>query len=370
MKTVTIKTNSLVYDVLIGTNIFPKLPSYIRRRSKIKNAFVVIDEKVYHLYSKEIVSVLSESFEKVDYCFFSASEKNKSINQLDKILQALSVKNYGRDTILISIGGGITGDIAGFAASIYQRGIPLIHIPTTLLAAVDSSIGGKTGVNFLKKKNTIGSFYQPLMVLIDTSFFKTLPKEEIICGLGEVIKYGLLKDSNFYRLIEKNISKFFENDSKFIEDIVTKSVRIKAQVVEQDEKESSLRKILNLGHTFAHAYESSLNFSIKHGEAVIAGIRAALFLSFIKGFIDELKLQSLISLPMKINLTKDKFKVQNVNNRSRIEKIYTMMAADKKNKDGRVKFVLPAGIGGMYLDIEADKTEVVAALEMTEKTFI
>ena len=179
---------------------------------------------------------------------------------------------------MISIGGGITGDISGLAASLFKRGLKFINIPTTLLSQVDSSIGGKTGVNTKQGKNLIGTFYQPNLVISDIQFLKTLPKREIICGYGEILKHSLIANKNFYNFLNKNSSKIFNLSSPFIEKAILESCKIKKSVVQKDEKENGLRKILNFGHTFAHAYEASLGYSKKlnHGEAVILGMRSAL----------------------------------------------------------------------------------------------
>ena len=183
---------------------------------------------------------------------------------------------------MISVGGGITGDVSGFASSIYKRGINFVNIPTTLLAQVDSSIGGKTGINTSFGKNLIGSFYQPKLVISDIDFLKTLPKREIVCGYAEIFKHSLIFEKKFFSFLDKNANKILNLKSPFIEKSIVKSCEIKKKIVELDEKEKSLRKILNFGHTFAHAYESTLNYSkrLNHGEAVLLGIHSAINFSF------------------------------------------------------------------------------------------
>ena len=183
---------------------------------------------------------------------------------------------------MISVGGGITGDVSGFASSIYKRGINFVNIPTTLLAQVDSSIGGKTGINTSFGKNLIGSFYQPKLVISDIDFLKTLPKREIVCGYAEIFKHSLIFERKFFSFLDKNAKEILNLKSPFIEKSIVKSCEIKKKIVELDEKEKSLRKILNFGHTFAHAYESTLNYSkrLNHGEAVFLGIYSAINFSF------------------------------------------------------------------------------------------
>ena len=202
---------------------------------------------------------------------FNANEKNKNFKSINLILNKLFKFNFNRNDCIISLGGGITGDISGFAASIYKRGIKFINIPTTLLAQIDSSIGGKTGVNNKYGKNLIGSFMQPDIVLSDISFLKSLPKRELICGYGEIIKHAIISNKNIFNYLDKNINNILKLKSPFIEKTIADSCRVKKNVVEKDEKEKNLRKILNLGHTFAHAYEATSNYSKKlnHGEAVI-----------------------------------------------------------------------------------------------------
>ena len=223
---------------------------------------------------------------KVSTYTFSANEKNKSLAQTEKIYKFLTDNAFDRNSIIVALGGGITGDIAGYVASTYMRGIRFIQIPTTLLSMVDSSVGGKTGVNFNHKKNMIGTFYQPDFVAIYPEFLSTLPKRELHSGAGEIFKYAFLADIKNYNLLKNNLSKLFSNKLFDIENTIQSCLKIKANVVENDEKEiTGLRKILNLGHTFAHAFEVESNYKLKHGEAVIGGIFCALFLSEILGYI-------------------------------------------------------------------------------------
>ena len=255
----------------------------------------------------------------------------------------------------------MTGDLVGFAASTFMRGVSLIHIPTTLLADVDSSIGGKTGINFNHKKNMIGTFYQPKLVIIDTEFLINLPKAEITSGIGEVIKYAYMSDRNFFNYLKENLDRIFKYDSEVLNEIIFKSASIKASVVSQDEKESGLRKILNLGHTFAHGFESELKFKIKHGEAVIAGIISSLFLSEKLRLITENELNAYLELAAKIKLPK---KLQEIDK----ENVFQIMKSDKKNRNGVIKFVLVSGIGKILLDVEAEKKDVFYAIDRMQKT--
>jgi len=269
-----VKTNSKNYPIIIGKNIIGKLPKFLSENNlNFFKCLIIVDSNI----PKKLVKNLSSSLlnKRITIHYFKANEKNKSQKSVDKILSILLKKNFNRNDCLISIGGGITGDVSGFAASIFKRGLTFVNVPTTLLSQVDSSIGGKTGVNTSYGKNLIGSFYQPDLVISDINFLKSLPRREIICGYGEILKHSLIADKKFFSFLDKNRSKILNLENTHIIKAIYKSCLIKKKIVESDEKESSLRKILNFGHTFAHAYEATLNYSKKlnHGEAVILGIR-------------------------------------------------------------------------------------------------
>jgi 3-dehydroquinate synthase/shikimate kinase/3-dehydroquinate synthase len=269
---------------------------------------------------------------------------NKNFSSVNKILNILLNKNFSREDCVISVGGGITGDITGFAASLFKRGLKFINIPTTLLSQVDSSVGGKTGVNTKYGKNLLGSFYQPNLVISDVQFLKTLPKRELICGYGEILKHSLIANKKFYNFLDKNSDKILKLSSPFIEKAIYESCKIKKDVVEKDEKEKGLRKILNFGHTFAHAYEASLGYSKKlnHGEAVILGMQSALSFSLKYNLIQKndyysiLKHISKVKLPSKI---RSFFKIKDSN------KILSFMTKDKKNNSNKINLILLKKIG-------------------------
>lgn len=356
MKKIKVDVNPEPYDILIGTGILGDLRKEIGKRNLFKNILTVVDRNVYKIYSREIDSLFDEQSGKHKILLLKTGEKLKSFESLDKIYSALIKYKFGRDSLIIAIGGGIIGDVAGYAAATYMRGIQYIQVPTTLLANVDSSVGGKTAVNFGETKNVIGAFYQPRLVLIDTEFLKSLPEEELICGIGEVVKYCFLTGESFYKYFVKNLNKLLSSDQDVLLKIISESVQFKAGVVETDEKENGLRKILNLGHTFAHAFEVEQQHKIKHGQAVILGIICALYLSNLIGIISENKLEEYLELvkPFKkfIKLSKPD-----------IQELVDIMGRDKKNKDGKIKFVLPKNIGEMILDVEADKTVVFASIK-------
>ncbi len=258
--TVNILENKPNYNIFIGSDfIGDKLAKYEK-----DGAYFIIDSKVASLY-KNIIP-------KERVFLFQAAEKNKTFLSLEKMLDFLRQHNALRDSTLVSVGGGITGDVAAFAASVYMRGIKLIQVPTTLLAMVDSSVGGKTAVNFKGIKNNIGSFYQPGMVLIDSNFLDSLTDKEYLNGLVESIKIAAIRDKEFFEYINANKSSILKRSKAIMEYIIAESCRLKAEIVEQDEKEAGIRKLLNFGHTAAHGIESDSNYKIHHGFAVALGM--------------------------------------------------------------------------------------------------
>jgi len=338
-----IKTKSETYPIIIGNNLVKNISQIFKKNSiKFNQCLLVIDKKV----PKKIVSTITKSLKRKKNFkyYFDANEKNKNQNQVHKILEILLKKNFSRQDCLITIGGGITGDVGGFAASLFKRGLQFINIPTTLLSQVDSSVGGKTGVNTKQGKNLIGSFYQPKIVLSDSKFLKSLSHREIICGYAEILKHSLIKDKNFYNFLKKNFSKILELKSPFIEKAVYKSCKIKKNVVEKDEKEKGLRKILNFGHTFAHAYEATLGYSKKlnHGEAVILGIKSATKFSFDQKLIKKIEYDSIVN---HINNIKQTLNIQKYFSSNDLNKILSFMIKDKKNNSERINLILLKKIG-------------------------
>ena len=348
------------YPVFIGNGILNHIEGFLEEYRINKNLLLIIDKNVENAHPGKIEKLFKNRKRKVNYYYLKPGENSKSYLELNKIYSYLLSNNYGRDTAIIAVGGGVTGDLAGYAASTFMRGIQLVHIPTTLLAAVDSSIGGKTGINFEKKKNMIGAFYQPKFILTDIDLLKTLPRAEITSGLGEIVKYAFLSDKKFYSFVSDNYEKIYAYDYDALEKIIFDSTSIKAAVVKQDEKESGLRKILNLGHTFAHAFETKLDFKIKHGEAVDAGIISAIFLSYNIGLIRKDQVQALLSLPLMIKIPP---KVKGLDKVSLIE----IMMHDKKNRNEKIKFVLLSGIGKIILDAEAKENEIIKSLNKMEE---
>jgi len=358
---VKLKDNS--YNIIIGNSILSNINDYLVKYSLYKNILVIIDEVVLSKH-KNILKYLSpKKLSKINIYPLKVNESIKSYKTIIKIHSYLLEKDYSRDTTIIVIGGGVIGDLGGFVASTYMRGVHLINIPTTLLSMVDSAVGGKTGINFNDKKNIIGTFYQPKLVLADTEFLTTLPKAEITSGLGEVIKYSYLSDEKFFVYLKNNYKKIYKNNSIVLQKLIYNSLLIKSNIVEQDEKEDSLRKILNLGHTFAHAFETNSKFKIKHGMAVIAGLTASFYLSHQLGIINNKSLDKYLLLPATINIGSNFKKIDN-------KKIYSIMKSDKKNIDGKIKFVLIKDIGEILIDVIAKPSQIYSAIDKTRKLYL
>ena len=356
-----IKTKTQEYPIIIGSNLISNISKIIKNNSlNFKQCLLVVDTNI----SKKIIEKVKKSLNKknIYVYFYKASEINKNINNINKILDILLNKNFSRNDCLISIGGGITGDISGFTASLFKRGMKFINIPTTLLSQVDSSIGGKTGVNSKYGKNLIGSFYQPNLVITDIKFLKTLPKREIICGYGEILKHSLIADKSFYYFLKKNSKEIFNLSSPFIEKTIYESCKIKKNIVEKDEKEKGLRKILNFGHTFAHAYEASQGYSKKlnHGEAVILGMKTALNFSLKNNYLKKTEYNSIMSHIYNCNLPSNLNKFFKIKD---LKKIISYMLKDKKNNSNKISLVLLKKIGSPLINKEFSKENITLFLK-------
>lgn len=356
MRSIKVKLNKNSYSIIIGENSLSKLTEKINSLS-ITKCLLVIDKNVERYHSRFLRSVFAELNCKTFKYIFIATEHNKSLMQAEKIYRFLSDNYFDRNSVIISIGGGITGDISAFAASTFMRGINYFQVPTTLLSMVDSSVGGKTGVNFEKRKNLIGTFYQPNGVYINGGFLKSLPKKEILSGAGEIFKYAFIADEKNYNLLKNNLKKITQNLEFNYEETIQSCLKIKSNVVSQDEKEiTGLRKILNLGHTFAHAFEAQSNYRLKHGEAVVGGIFSALFLSENLGYITTKQLNIFIN-------DFQFFKLNQILNNLDNENIYQSMLGDKKNLSGKIKLVLLEDVGKIIVDVAADKSAIIDSIK-------
>ena len=337
------KSKNHSYSIVIGKNSIKVLPRKIKSLCpNTKNIAFIMDKKI----PKEFKIDLKKKLKNYNLLFlpFLANEKNKSFKAVNYFLNILQSKKFNRADLLISVGGGITGDVTGFVASVFKRGINFINIPTTLLAQVDSAIGGKTGVNTYHGKNLIGSFYQPKLVISDTAFIDSLPKKEMICGFAEILKHSIIKDEIFFRWLKKNTNFILEKKPKELTHAIKKSCQIKMYYVTKDVNEKGLRMVLNFGHTFAHAIEVKNNYSknITHGEAVLTGMILAIKLSIIMKNCKNENLNKVLDLYNENNLT---YTLKNISNPSWIKSLIPYLKNDKKNNDDKINFLLLKKIG-------------------------
>ena len=351
-----VKTNNNKYPIIIGNGVIGKLSKLLRESSiNFNQCLIVVDNKVPKNLVKKIFLLLPKKNTTIHY--FKANELNKNQKSVNKILTILLKKQFNRNDCLMSIGGGITGDVSGFAASIFKRGLKFVNIPTTLLSQVDSSIGGKTGINNKYGKNIIGAFYQPSLVVSDINFLKTLPKRELVCGYGEILKHALITNKKFFSFLDKNGSQILNLKSPFIEKAIYQSCLIKKKIVEIDEKEKNLRKILNFGHTFAHAYEATLGYSKKlnHGEAVILGIKTASKFSVVNKL---LKINEFMLIENHLNKLNLPCNINNFFSNNSLNKIISFMKNDKKNNTEKISLVLLKKIGYPLFNYQFDEKKL------------
>ncbi len=363
MKKVLVKASNGTYPVFIGLSIFESLPELLIKYNLPKRTFIIADKKLESIYKSRIKNIVRKIPGKKYCLYLPFSEKLKSFASAQLIISKMIEQKFGKDTLLISIGGGTVGDVAGFIASIYMRGIAFVNIPTTIISAVDSSIGGKTAINYSGIKNIIGTFYQPAFVLVDPVFFNSLQKNELVSGFGEVIKYSYLTDDKFYSKLLSNYGLFLRKDLDFLSSISYECIKIKSAVVSQDEFElNGIRRILNFGHTFAHAYESSSKYKLSHGKAVLAGLVSALLLSYYNRLLDKQQLEQMLALPLKL---KSHIRLGNIDGKG----VINFMKNDKKNRQGKIQFVLIKNFGELIVDFYSSKKSIYSSIRETKKWF-
>ena len=327
------------YDILIGYGLLENIPLDLKRNPLGNKYAIITDSNLKDLYGEKLLERFRE--ENLNACLIDvpAGEESKSLDTVGYLVGKLLENNLDRKSAVIALGGGVVGDLSGFTASIFMRGIPYIQVPTTLLAQVDSSIGGKTAVDTIEGKNLIGAFYQPKKVYIDPSLLKTLPKREFISGLAEVIKYGVIYDRKFFEYLEKNINEIKRLNEEKLLHIIRTSCIIKKSVVEEDPRDENKRAILNYGHTPAHALERLSGYKCLHGEAVSVGMRISGWIAVRKGFwsLDEWERQNRLIKSFGLPLEMD----------FEIEEFIKALYYDKKVEGGTLMFVFPKCIGEM-----------------------
>ena len=334
------------YDIVIGSNIIGSFQSWLPALAG-KQAMVISNETIAPIYMDKVKSAL-ESYQ-VDTATLPDGEQHKNLETLNLIFTALLESTHSRRTTLFALGGGVIGDMVGFAAASYQRGVDFIQLPTTLLSQVDSSVGGKTGVNHPLGKNMIGAFHQPRLVVIDVDTLSTLPDRELSAGIAEVVKYGLIYDRDFFVWLEENIDLLIRRDQSALIYAIKRSCEIKAEVVAQDEKEGGIRAILNLGHTFGHAIETASGYgNWLHGEAVATGMVMAVDFSHRMGWVDSQALIRTEALLAKAQLP------LKPPSQMTVKQFLDLMAVDKKNIDKRLRLVLLQSLGNAVVTEDFD----------------
>ncbi|MBI1935921.1 3-dehydroquinate synthase [Candidatus Woesearchaeota archaeon] len=332
-----IKMKDKEYSIFVGSSLLNELANFIKENHNGKKVAIIIGENTNKLHGNKLKAELKE----LNPLFIPvhSGESSKSREIKEKIEDKLLDNKFGRDSLIIAVGGGVIGDLAGFTASTFNRGIPIIHVPTTMLAMVDSSIGGKTGINTKHGKNLIGTTYQPNAVFDDMDFLETLPDEEFRNGLAEVIKMSIIMDKDFFEFLESNNKKILSRDKKILEQVIKKNIELKKDVVEKDPFEMNLRQILNFGHTFGHALEAYNSYKIRHGFGVAQGIIVEARISVI---VNNLKKDEEERI---INMLKSFGFPTSIDRNVDTSKILELMKSDKKSRGNRPRFVLIDEIG-------------------------
>jgi 3-dehydroquinate synthase len=356
---IPVNTPSASYDVTISAHLLRTLYPRISKLNKDKTfrPFIITSPDIWALWSNSFLASFSNREQDGPTVLFVPSgESHKRLSSVESLAQQLATAGADRDSLLLAFGGGVLGDMTGFLAAIYMRGIRYVQIPTTLLAQVDSSIGGKTGVNLLAGKNLIGSFHHPQAVFVDTGLLATLPSAELRAGLQESIKAGIIYDAKLFRYMEQNAEAILAGDPAALTQVVAASVRVKADVVSKDEKESGLRMILNFGHTIGHAIEAATNYKqLLHGEAVAWGSIAALNVARNRKTINSKQADRIESVILRYG-PPPRFKAT-------AEKLVALTSRDKKNRSGVRSFVLPTAIGKTEIVRDVTEPELLAATE-------
>jgi 3-dehydroquinate synthase len=359
IQTVRVSLAERSYDIEIGSGNLEALPEFLRGRTKSEHALIITDSTVEELYADAAGDALVSEGWEVNLLVAEPGELSKSTEVADDLWNAMLAEGADRQSIVVAIGGGVIGDVAGFVAATFARGLEFFQVPTTLLAQVDSAVGGKVGVNLPGAKNMVGAFWQPRGVLIDVSVLETLTDREYRAGLAEVVKYGVILDADFFTYLEANVNAINRKDPAVLTHIVERSCRLKADVVEQDEREiTGLRAVLNYGHTFGHAFEALGEYEeLLHGEAIAAGMRCAIRLAERLGRVDAAAVERHDALLDALQLT-------TIPPEADGQELLRLMYRDKKVASGRLRFILPDRIGHVELVDHIREEDVLAALEL------
>lgn len=355
MQTLRISLGARSYNDYIGAGVFQEIAAHLKAAKLGKRLVLITNPAVFELYGYRIKENLTADSFEVSVFTVPDGEENKSLDAAGHLYEQMSAVLIERGTPLLALGGGVIGDLAGFVAATYMRGLPLIQLPTTLLAQVDSSIGGKTGVNHRGLKNHMGVFYQPIAVFTDTSALKTLPQNQLSNGLAETIKSAVIGDPMLFALLERRIPDIFSGDERVLQAVVLHAAAVKARIISRDERDHGVRNMLNFGHTVGHAIESVSCFKVSHGVAVAAGMVAAGRIAVRLGLFPPRELDKLIDIITACGLPTSVLQLNTAD-------ILEAMRHDKKIQNGRIKFILPVRIGQVILTERVTEEMVAQAL--------
>jgi 3-dehydroquinate synthase len=345
------------YDIIIGKDILNKIPADLKKKNIGNQYLIITDSNIKKLFGNKLLVLMKKSGLKTNLISFKAGEQSKNLEIFKTLIEQAHSLKLDRKSAVIALGGGVVGDIAGFVAACYMRGINYIQVPTSLLAMVDSSIGGKVAVDLKTGKNTVGNFHQPKKVYIDVSMLTNLPKRELINGLSEIIKHSLIRDKTLFSFINNNLNKILSKDEQILIKLIKKNCEIKARIVEKDEKESNLRKLVNYGHTIGHALETLTNYKkYSHGEAIAIGMIVEGLIANKIGFLSKKELIKQNNLIKKAGLPT---KIPNINTNQLIKEL----KKDKKVVGGKIEFVLLKSIGTAEHSINASNTLIKESIE-------
>ncbi len=348
-----------IYDIVFSKD-FDDLIKHLKPLNiENRRVCIVSESRVASFYLNEIENIIGTIAKEVTTFVFPEGESSKNLNTVEKLYEHLILSKFDRKDILVALGGGVVGDLTGYAAATYLRGIDFIQIPTSLLSQVDSSIGGKTGIDFNNYKNMVGAFHQPKLVYINLNTLKTLNNRQFISGMGEIIKHGLIKDSSYYEWLQDHIQEILSRDINVLEEMIYQSCNIKRQVVEIDPQETGDRALLNFGHSLGHAIEKLENFKLLHGECVALGMICATYLSYQKGFISYDAYQSICDTIKSFGLP------THLNNEFcsllQAEDILTATKSDKKMESGVIKFILLNSIGNAIINKNITDSDITTS---------
>lgn len=344
------------YPITIKPGCLKDVPAELEAHYPASRYCIITDDNVAELYGEDLRRSIQSSGLPCELLVFPHGEEHKHLATVGSLISGAAQKGLDRKSMVIALGGGVSGDVAGFVAATYMRGIPFVQIPTSLLAQVDSSVGGKTGVDIPEGKNLVGAFYQPLAVYIDPEVLQSLPRKEYINGLAEVIKHGIIRDTSYFEMLDKQFDKVMALDPDVLQELIYVSCRIKAEVVAEDERESDARRVLNFGHTIGHAVEAASNFEIAHGYAVAMGMIAASRISMKKGLLREQSFNRITTvierygLPTRIPDDLDR------------DLIKSYLLTDKKRIGSTTSYILALDIGEVIISEEVSEEEINAVI--------